>query len=230
MDAVEVARILESRNLIAMIVVAMIAGVPVVKGIFAVLVGRHQRRKEFLEFWRDAELRQNDLWLEEIVQHRYGTALPARLIRHVESLENPSRKLRKVAMAAGFFDLDRARQQVVWVRPWRARFGWFLVEIAACGFGYFLLASVGIGLVLLGLKQDIPDSVALVFIGFVLTAFACATFWHLISLTEARSTFALVIGAPRPNALQLIKHCASAALRIGRRARRLRAGCTEPTR
>jgi hypothetical protein len=57
MDAVEIARILESRNLIAMIVVAMIAGVPVVKGIFAVLMGRHQRRKEFLEFWRDAELR-----------------------------------------------------------------------------------------------------------------------------------------------------------------------------
>lgn len=230
MDAVEVARILESRNLIATIVVAMIAAVPIAKGIFAVITGRHQRRKEFLEFWREAELRQNDLWLEELVQHRYGAALPARLIRHVESLKHPSYKLRKVAMAAGFFDLDEARQEVVWSRPWRDRFALFLVEVAACGLGYFVLASVGIGLILLGRQQDPPDNVALIFIGLVLTTFACATFWHLISLVEARSTLALVIGERRPNGWQSVKRRSGVAWHIGRVVWRLLVVRAEATR
>lgn len=209
MDAVSIARIFESRDVIAMVVLAGIAAVPVTKGVFAVVAGRHQRRKEFLEFWKEVKLRESDLWLEEIVQHRYGGGIPARLIRHVELLDRPSLKLRKVAMAAAFFDLDQASQQVIWLRRWRDRTAWFVFEVAVCLFGYLLLASLGVILVLTSRRQTLPDGIPLAISGAVLFFMACATFWHLVSLAEARSTLALVNGSARPGFWKAIKRCGS---------------------
>lgn len=215
MDAFSVAKVLESGDLIAVAVVVIIAAVPLVKGLFALRMGRHQRRKEFIEFWRDADSRRSDLWLEEIVQHRYGAAPPARLIRHVISLARPSYKLKKVAMTASFFDLDEQNQKMAWVRPRRQRLSWFLAEVSVCWVGYLILAPVGVGLLIAGSRFRSQEEVVLTFLGVTLTGMACAVFWHLITLAEARSTITLVNGEARQGLRWALKASGQALRAVG---------------
>ncbi|MCI2246225.1 hypothetical protein L3067_16585 [Xanthomonas sp. PPL568] len=198
MDAVAIAKVLEGKEVIPIAVLISIGAVPLVKGLFAVITGRHQRRKEFLEFWKEDALRNDDLWLEEVIQHRYGATMPARLIRHVAKLEWPSRKLRKVAMVSEFFEFDETQKTVAWAARWRGRAHWLEVEMVSCLIGYFVLAPVGIGLILTGYRQNLADGFMLFLGGGVFAAAAFKTFWHFISLVEARSTFAMVNGDVRP--------------------------------
>ncbi len=198
MDAVAIAKVLEGKDVIPIAVLISIGAVPLVKGLFAVITGRHQRRKEFLEFWKEDALRNDDLWLEEVIQHRYGATMPARLIRHVAKLEWPSRKLRKVAMASEFFKFDETRNTVAWAVRWRGRAHWLEVEMVGCLIGYFVFAPVGIVLVLTSYRQSPADGFMLFLGGGAFVVAAFKTFWHFISLVEARSTLALVNGAVHP--------------------------------
>lgn len=197
MDVLDMAKVLESGDLWTGALIAALAAVPLAKGIFAVRKGQHQRRKEFIDFWRDTPSRRCDLWLEEIVQHRYGSAPSARLIRHIISLKRPSYKLHKVAMTASFFDLDEESGEMAWVRPQRKRLGWFFGEVIACGVGYFILATVGVGLVMAGNPFRTQNDFVLAFFGVNLTIVACLFFWHLFNLVEARATIGLVNGESR---------------------------------
>lgn len=197
MDAVEIAKVVEGGEIIPIAVLISIGAVPLVKGLFALIAGRHQRRRDFLELWNEGALRNDDLWLEEAIQHRYGAAMPARLIRHVAQSEWPSRKLRKLAVTSDFFELDEAQNQVVWSVRRRGRAHWLEFEMVVCLIGYFLLAPVGVGLILSASRQGLLDGFILVAIGAVFVLVAFKTFWHLISIVEARSTLTLVNGAGR---------------------------------
>ncbi|KGR52061.1 hypothetical protein OC00_05445 [Xanthomonas vasicola] len=123
----------------------------------------------------------------------------------MEVLDRPSIKLRKVAMASTFFDLDEERKQVVWLRRWRERTVWFLIEVAACFLGYISFASVGTILVLISRKKALPDGVPLTMAGAIIFFMACTAFWHVISLVQARSTLKFVNGASRPKIFKIIK-------------------------
>src|SRR5262245_48198103 len=72
LDATAIAKIIESRDLIALVVLLGFLAVPLAKGMFAVVRGRDERRKEFLELWTQREHHKDDLWLESIVRHGYG--------------------------------------------------------------------------------------------------------------------------------------------------------------
>lgn len=198
MDAIAIAKVLEGRDVIPIAVLISIGAVPLVKGLFAVITRRHQRRREFLEFWKGDALKNDDLWLEEVIQHRYGATMPAQLIRHVAQLKWPSRKLRKIAMSSEYFEFDETQDKVTWAVRWRGRAHRLELEMVGCLIGYFVLAPVGIGLILTGSRQHLSDGFLLVLGGAALAVTALKTFWHFISLVEARSTLALVNGVFRP--------------------------------
>jgi hypothetical protein len=52
----------------------------VTRGLSGLHGRRSQNRKEFLELW-DSTRSQDDLWLEVVVRHLFGSYLPARIIR-----------------------------------------------------------------------------------------------------------------------------------------------------
>jgi len=187
LSALEIAEVIQSKALIP-IVVILAMGVPtVIKGLFALNAGRNQRRKEFLEFWKEKDLRNDDLWLEESFALRYGGAMPARMIRHLLRLDWPSQKLRRVAMNADFFEVDEARRSIVWKRRWRGTGHWLKLEQAASGLAYFVFSS-GAGILFLGdARHDVAMDWGLLVPGVTLAVLASMAFWHLVTLVDARS-------------------------------------------
>ncbi|HDS1578068.1 TPA: hypothetical protein QEL15_000085 [Stenotrophomonas maltophilia] len=192
MDATEISKVLQGGDLVTITIVAAFAVVPLIKGFHALLHGRDQRRKEFLEIWKKGSLKREDLWLEEAIRHLTGASMSAKLIRHVAKLDWPSAKLRKLAMNARFFEFDEDRETVVWIRRWRERGARLQFEMAACLIGYCVFSFLGFGLILTGGRQGLSDGTPLVLVGAMLVVAAIASFWHFISLVESRSAFLLV--------------------------------------
>lgn len=183
---------LQGGDLVTIMIVAAFAVVPLIKGFHALLHGRDQRRKEFLEIWKEGGLGREDLWLEEAIRHLTGASMSAGLIRHVAALKWPSVKLRKLAMNARFFEFDEDQKTVVWIRRWRARGARLQFEMAASLIGYCVFSFIGFGLVLTGGRQGPSNGTPLVLVGTMLVVAAIASFWHFISLVESRSAFLLV--------------------------------------
>ncbi|CAE1136358.1 hypothetical protein [Xanthomonas euroxanthea] len=210
MDAITIAKIVQGGDIIPIAVLITIGAVPLVKGLFALVTRKHQRRKEFLDVWKTDALRNDDLWLEEVIQHRYGATIPAQLIRHIARLKCPSRKLRKVAMTPDFFDFDDTQEKMAWAVSWRGRDHRIELEMISCLISYIVLATSGSGLILIGTRQDLSEGFIFVIGGVVFCAAAFKTFWHFISLLEARSTLALVNGVCRLGFWHTLKRKAAA--------------------
>lgn len=204
MDPVAIAQVLQGRDVVAIAVVVCISTIPVVKGAFTWRAGRNQRRKEFLEFWKEGELGRDDLWLEEVMQHRYGVSMPAPLIRHVGKLSWPSRKLRMVSFTSKFFELDEIQGKIVWSVPRRARPRWLEAEMVCSLIAYVVLAMIGAILIITSIQQNSFSGVTLGVCGIASGCAAIKAFWHFISLVEARSTMVFVNEVPRPGLWTLL--------------------------
>lgn len=202
MDVAAAAKMIQSGDVVAIVLLLAVAAPVVIKGAFALSSGRHQRRKEFLELWKEVGLRDDTLWLEEIFKHRYGAELPAPLIEHLLSLAHPSAKLRRLAMVSDFFKLDATRSLVAWSRPRRARLRWFLFEYLAAHLAYFALALAGVLLIVHGWRVQSFNTVVLGFFGLLLLGTAFAAIWHAMALTEARATLAFVNDSRNPGFLE----------------------------
>lgn len=197
LDAVEIAKVMQSGDLIAVTIVAGLGAVPLIKGLHALVHGRHQRRREFLEIWKEGSLNRDDLWLEEAIRHLSGTSMSAKLIRHLAQLEWPSVKLRKLAMNSRFFEFDEERKRVAWRARWRERGALLQLEMAGCLVGYVVFSILGFGLTLTDGPQGLFDGASPVVVGVLSIAVAFSSFWHFISLVESRSAFLLVNGLTR---------------------------------
>lgn len=205
MDVVATAKLIQSGDAVAIVLLLALAAPVIVKGVFALNTGRHQRRKEFLELWKEVGLRDDTLWLEEVFKHRYRAELPAPLIKHVLALTHPSAKLRRLAMVSDFLKLDATRSLVAWTKPRRARLRWFLLEYMVLHLAYFVLALAGVLLIVHGWKVWSITTVVLSFSGLLLLGMAFVAIWHAMALTEARTTLAFVNGNQNPGFLQDMK-------------------------
>ncbi|HIE5096430.1 hypothetical protein WG628_09905 [Stenotrophomonas maltophilia] len=192
MDATEISSVLKGGDLVAILALAALCVAPLIKGFHALIHGRHQRRKEFLEIWKEGSLERDDLWLEEAIRHLSGSSMSAGLIRHVAALKWPSVKLGKLAMNSRFFEFDEGRRMVVWIRRWRGKGPWLQLEMAACLIGYLVLCVIGFGSILTWSRQEGSDGGSLVFAGVIFVMVAFGSFWHFVSLSESRSAFLLV--------------------------------------
>ncbi|MDV3514246.1 hypothetical protein [Stenotrophomonas sp. C1657] len=197
LDATEISRVVKDGDLIAMAVLGGLAAAPLVKGLFALIATRRQRRKEFLEFWKADSLESSNLWLEEAIQHRYGASIPAELIRHVARLSWPSKRLRRLAMSAEFLQMDETGQAVTWSKKRRANAFWLEVEMVMSVVGYVALAALGVALIITGSRQGLGEGLTTLACGGILASLACAAFMHFISLIEARSSLVVINDAPR---------------------------------
>lgn len=197
LDATEISSVMKDGDLITMAVLAGLAAVPLAKGIFALLATRRQRRKEFLEFWKADSLGNSSLWLEEVMQHRYGASIPAELIRHVARLGWPSKKLRRLALSADFLQLDAAGQTVTWSNKRRGKAFWLELEMLMSVAGYVAFAALGTALLIAGARQGLGEGFTAFAFGGVIASAGCASFMHFISLVEARSSLVIINDAPR---------------------------------
>lgn len=197
MDATEISSVLKDGDPITIALLAGLAAVPLIKGVFAILGTRHQRRKEFLGLWKADSLENSPLWLEEAIQHRYGASIPADLIRHVAGLSWPSKKLRRLALSANFLEMDEAGQTVTWSKKRRGKALWLELEMVASLLGYVGLAALGVALLMVGARQGFADGFMALAFGGVLAIAGGASFMHLILLVEARSSLVIINDAPR---------------------------------
>jgi hypothetical protein len=184
-------------DVITVAVLVGLAAAPLAKGVFALFGTRRQRRKEFLELWKADSLGNSDLWLEEVIQHRYGASVPAELIRHVARLSWPSRRLRRLALSAGFLQMDENGRTVTWSKKRRGEALWLELEMMASVLGYVVLATLGVALLMTGVKQGFGDGFMTLAFGGVLAIAGGASFMHLILLVEARSSLVIINDAPR---------------------------------
>ncbi len=196
MNATEISSVVKDGDLIAIAVLVGLAAVPMIKGIFALSATRRQRRKEFLELWKADSLDSSGLWLEEVILHRYGAAIPAELICHVSRLSWPSKKLRRLAMSAGFLRMDEMGQAVTWSKTHRTRAFWLELEMVASVVAYVVLAALGTALLITGVRQGLAEGFAALASGGLIASAGCASFMHFISLNEARSSLSVVNGIP----------------------------------
>lgn len=206
LDATEISSVVKDGDLITMAVLAGLAAVPLAKGIFALIATRRQRRKEFLEFWKVDSLENSDLWLEEVMQHRYGAFIPAELIRHVARLSWPSKKLRRLALSADFLQLDETRRTVTWSKKHRGEAFWLELEMVVSVAGYVALAALGTALLINGARQGLGEGFTALASGGVLASAACASFMHFISLIEARSSLVIINDAAREGLWSRLKN------------------------
>jgi len=196
LNATEISSVVKDGDLIAIAVLVGLAAVPMIKGIFALSATRRQRRKEFLELWKADSLDSSGLWLEEVILHRYGAAIPAELICHVSGLSWPSKKLRRLAMSAGFLRMDEMGQAVTWSKTHRTRAFWLELEMVASVVAYVVLAALGTALLITGVRQGLAEGFAALASGGLIASAGCASFMHFISLNEARSSLSVINGIP----------------------------------
>lgn len=86
----------------------------VIRGLFGLHGRRSQNRKEFLDLW-DSTRSQDDLWLEVVVRHLFGSYLPARVIRLALAQPDKAQSLLDLAELWPLFRFDPASQSVSWL-------------------------------------------------------------------------------------------------------------------
>lgn len=114
-----------------------------IRGLFGLHGRRSQNRKEFLDLW-DSTRSQDDLWLEVVVRHLFGSYLPARVIRLALAQPDKAQSLLDLAELWPLFRFDPASQTVSWLHklhdtPTMRKIGRTMV----IG-GYFALALIAV--------------------------------------------------------------------------------------
>ena len=118
-----------------------------IRGVFGLHGRRSQRRKDFLELWRDAP-KMDDLWLEVAVRHLFGALLPAPVIRVAMAQPDQAQSLQDIATLWPLMKIDSGTGDLKWDNGWYQRLvplnlrphGWFgayvVLVLAAMACGY----------------------------------------------------------------------------------------------
>lgn len=85
-----------------------------IRGLSGLHKRRSQNRKEFLDLW-DSTRSQDDLWLEVVIRHLFGTYLPARIIRLAFAQPNKAQSLLDLAELWPLFQFDPTLQTASWL-------------------------------------------------------------------------------------------------------------------
>lgn len=88
-----------------------------IKGLYELFGRRSRHRKEFLDLWDPARA-QDDVWLEMITRHHFGTFMPAGVIRIALAQPDKCLALYEVRDLWPLFHYDRETQTVSWVHRW----------------------------------------------------------------------------------------------------------------
>lgn len=101
-------------------VVLFVLVVYAIKGLYGLIGHRSRHRKEFLDLWDPARA-QDDLWLEVIVRHHFGTTMPAGIIRLALAQPDKSQALLELCELWPLFRYDRDTQTVTWLHRWHVK-------------------------------------------------------------------------------------------------------------
>ena len=85
-----------------------------IRGLSGLHGRRSQNRKEFLELW-DSTRSQDDLWLEVVIRHLFGSYLPAHIIRLALAQPGKAQSLLDLAELWPLFHFDPTSQKMSWL-------------------------------------------------------------------------------------------------------------------
>ncbi|RDS84884.1 hypothetical protein DWU98_02715 [Dyella monticola] len=125
-----------------------------IRGFFALTRSRSQARKEFLELWKNGD-KNDDFWLELMIRHCFGEALPAALVRRVMHLPAAPTALANLALSWSWFTYDVETASLQWKRKWRGRWRWAMIEYYACNVAYMVLGTIGVMSILAWLFKSV---------------------------------------------------------------------------
>lgn len=134
---------LASGSLLAYLVLFFSAVPLLSRGIFALKKSRSQQRREFLELWKDGD-KSDDFWLELMIGHCFGRALPAALVRQVIRLPSAPAKLSDLSLSWSWLAYDTASARLHWREERRNRGRNSTIELRVCLAVYVMFAMIGI--------------------------------------------------------------------------------------
>jgi hypothetical protein len=152
------------------------------RGIFAIKGSTSRNRKEFLELWKDGD-KSDDFWLELMIRHCFGRALPAALVRRVMRLPASPAKLSDLAMSWSWFDYDQREGRLDWKVARRKQSKRFALELRLSQTAYVIFAFVGLMLV-----QKMPVGSQLFIWGVICVVFSIPFMVHSTDLSIASDT------------------------------------------
>lgn len=138
----DILTLLNTGGLLAYLIVGLSVIPLLVKGIFALKTSRSQERKEFLELWKDGD-KSDDFWLELMVRHCFGAALPAALIRRITQLPASPAMLSDLASSWSWFAYDSKSGYLDWKVTWRRKPKWSAIELRLHQTIYGIFAFIG---------------------------------------------------------------------------------------
>ncbi|MFZ5636430.1 MAG: hypothetical protein ACOY82_07550 [Pseudomonadota bacterium] len=115
-----------------------------IKGLYGLIGHRSRHRKEFLDLWDPARA-QDDLWLEVIVRHHFGTTLPACIIRLALAQPDKSQSLSEVCVLWPLIRYERETQTVAWQSRRHVDLNTRRIERGAMKVAFPALALVAVG-------------------------------------------------------------------------------------
>lgn len=122
--------------------------------VVSTFIGLHrtksQQRIAFLELWKGRH-DMDDMAFEVAVRHLCGTYLPASVIRKICERDHCGEGLFEVARLWPLFSYDRTSGSVRWDKPEYAQIGKLKWASIRAQIGYFLVAFVAVGFLLLAI-------------------------------------------------------------------------------
>ncbi|GLQ50935.1 hypothetical protein ACFFJT_07010 [Dyella flava] len=180
----DVVALLRTGGALAYLVLALFALPVLARGMFALKRSRSQERKEFLELWKDGD-KADDFWLELMIRHCFGEALPAVLVRRVMCFPAAPSKLASLARSWSLLTYDTEMGRLEWRSRWREVWRWRGVELRVFEALYMVLGSVGLLSVwawfILSERIFLESSSGLVAAAMILP--------HLVNLDSANDAF-----------------------------------------
>ncbi|WP_155617076.1 hypothetical protein [Xanthomonas translucens] len=161
MDAV-IKQLLQVGGLpLAVPMIIIVLGSILAKGGFSLLRARSTDRKDFLDTFKDIDVR-SDLWLCVSVRHLFGKYLPTSVIRKLMVGPNPGRALLDVSDGWELFTFDVATSQVRWLNPNYVNASTRKRKVLMLNVGYFLLGCPGLLLAYWILTEKLAQQFAVV--------------------------------------------------------------------
>jgi hypothetical protein len=178
----DVLSLLSAGGVLAYLIVGLSLVPLFVKGIFALKISRSQQRKEFLELWKDGD-KNDDFWLELMISHCFGAALPAALVRRVMRLPASPAMLSEIASSWSWFVYDSNSGRLDWKSDWRRKPSRSTVELRFYQAVYMILAFPG----LMAMWKSSAHSDAFTS-GAVFLVLSMPFLWHATNLSIASDT------------------------------------------
>jgi hypothetical protein len=180
----DVMALLRTGGALAYLVLALYVLPVLARGLFALKRSGSQERKEFLELWKDGD-KSDDFWLELMVRHCFGEALPAVLVRRVVCLLAAPSKLSDLARSWSRFTYDTKTGRLEWKSKLRGMWKWGVIELRFFQVLYLVLGTFG----LLSVWVWPALSNNKLHTGLVYLLGAAMTLFYLVSLELANAAF-----------------------------------------